>query len=51
MYLVPEFEEVNRTIMVWADFYIAMRSITPTLSDMTKACALYASIPQENQRI
>ena len=42
---------VNRTIVVWADFYISMRGVAPTLSEMTKACALYASVPQETQRI
>ena len=50
-YLVPEFEGVNRTIVVWADFYISMRGVAPTLSEMTKARALYASVPQETQRI
>ena len=42
---MPEFEEVNSTIMAWADFYIAMRGVAPTLSDMTKARALYARVP------
>ena len=31
--------------MAWADFYIAMRGVAPTLSDMTKARALYARVP------
>ena len=42
---MPEFEDVNSTIMAWADFYIAMRGVAPTLSDMTKARALYARVP------
>lgn len=41
-YIVPEFEEVNRALMVWADWYISMRGVSPTLSDMTKARSEYA---------
>ena len=36
-YIVPEVEEVNHALMAWADWYISMRGVSPTLRDFFMA--------------
>ena len=40
-YLVPEYAEVTRVMMAWAELYISMRSVAPTLDDLSRMCPEY----------
>ena len=42
-YLVPEFRKVTQVLMAWADYYISMRGVAPTLVDLGRARLEYAA--------
>ena len=42
-YLVPEFRKVTQVLMAWADYYISMRGVAPTLVDLGRAHLEYAA--------
>lgn len=42
-YLVPEFCRVTQVLMAWADYYISMRGVAPTLVDLGRARLEYAA--------
>ena len=42
-YLIAEFRKVTQVLMAWADYYISMRGVAPTLVDLGRARLEYAA--------